>query len=310
MVGLVVGCNIACAEGTAPVASSRGITIADFAYVDTSGEAADQEAAHRERLQAFTSALRRDFATDSRYRVVSISCRLNCMDEEPADLLRAAADAGAKIVVVGGVHKMSTLVQWAKIEAIDVEANSVVLDKLFTFRGDTDQAWEKAETFVFKEIISALATSTSTPEPAALTKLAMFDFELDDFSAGASPSGPTPADAVQLTNVTKTVRQLLAQSGRYRLIDVTAADAAAAREHTLRQCDGCDAAISLKLGAEQSFLGVVSRVSRTEYTVRFQIRDARTSAVLADGDSGLRMGADYSWGRGAARLVEDHLLQP
>ncbi|HET6221634.1 MAG TPA: DUF2380 domain-containing protein, partial [Dongiaceae bacterium] len=59
----------------------------------------------------------------------------------------------------------------------------------------------------------------------------------------------------------------------------------------------------------QSFVGVVRRISRTEYVVRFQIRDARTSAVVSDENSGLRMGADDSWSRGAVRLIKDQLLE-
>jgi hypothetical protein len=31
--------------------------------------------------------------------------------------------------------------------------------------------------------------------------------------------------------------------------------------------------------------------------------------VLARGDSGLRLGADYSWKRGAVRLVSDRLIE-
>jgi hypothetical protein len=66
--------------------------------------------------------------------------------------------------------------------------------------------------------------------------------------------------------------------------------------------------VALKLGAEQSFVGVVKRISRTEYIVRFQIRDARTAAVVSEGNSGLRLGANDSWSRGAARLIKDRLL--
>ena len=140
-------------------------------------------------------------------------------------------------------------------------------------------------------------------------RLAMFDFELEDASAGAVSTGEIPADTVQLTKVTDEIRQLFAQSGRYHLVDVGDVDAAAAKTHALRECGGCEAAIALKLGAEQSFVGVVKRVSRTEYTIRFQIRDARTGAVVSEADSGLRMGADYSWSRGAARLIKDRLLE-
>jgi uncharacterized protein DUF2380 len=154
-----------------------------------------------------------------------------------------------------------------------------------------------------------LATLPAQAAPAAPIKLAIFDFELEDFSAGGSATGETSSDAAQLASITGEVRQLLAQSGRYNLVDVGSADAAAVKAHALRECDGCDAAIARQLGAEQSFVGVVKRISRTEYTVRFQIRDARTGAVVANEDSGLRMGADYSWNRGAARLIKDRLLE-
>jgi hypothetical protein len=155
-------------------------------------------------------------------------------------------------------------------------------------------------------LLAALAASAATSAPI---KLAIFDFELEDFSAGASSAGGTPHDTERLAHVTDEVRQLFARSGRYSLVDVGTADAAAATAHTLRECDGCDAAIALKLGAEQSFVGVVRRISRTEYVVRFQIRDARTSAVVSDENSGLRMGADDSWSRGAVRLIKDQLLE-
>ena len=112
-----------------------------------------------------------------------------------------------------------------------------------------------------------------------------------------------------LAEVTSSVRDLFAQSGRYSLVDVDSADAAEVKARSLRKCDGCDAAIAQQLGAEQSFVGVVKRITRTEYTVRYQIRDASTGTVLSSADSGLRMGADYSWSRGAVRLIKDRLLE-
>ena len=140
------------------------------------------------------------------------------------------------------------------------------------------------------------------------TRIAIFDFEYEDFSAAASPSGATAADIGYLNKATDVVRQLFVKSGRYDVVDVAPTDAPAEKTRDLRDCNGCDAALALKLGAEQSFVGVVRRISRTEYTVRFQIRDTKTGTVLTDGFSGLRMGADYSWDRGARRLVLDQLL--
>jgi len=151
------------------------------------------------------------------------------------------------------------------------------------------------------------ALLASPARAAAPVKLALFEFELEDFSAGATtPIAPT--DAKLMASLTSEIGALLAQSGRYSLVDVAGADADAARTHMLHACDGCDASIALALGAAQSFVGVVKRISRMEYTVRFQLRDAKTGAVLSDADSGLRMGADYSWDRGAVQLVKERLL--
>ncbi|MBR0751091.1 DUF2380 domain-containing protein [Bradyrhizobium jicamae] len=72
--------------------------------------------------------------------------------------------------------------------------------------------------------------------------------EISIFGAGSAGSGDG-------------VRQLLAQSGRYRVID--ASGEAAQPRCALRDCDGCDAAFAAKLGADQSLIGVVRRVSRT-----------------------------------------------
>jgi Protein of unknown function (DUF2380) len=139
-------------------------------------------------------------------------------------------------------------------------------------------------------------------------KIAVFDFELADLSGGAGIAGDPNADTAQLNQAASDARQLLAQSGRYEIVDVSGADSDAAKEHRLWECGGCEAAIALKLGADQSFVAVVSRISRMEYVVRFQIRDARSGDVILVRESGLRMGANYSWPRGATALVRSGLL--
>jgi hypothetical protein len=55
---------------------------------------------------------------------------------------RIAGHRSATLVLIGGVHKQSTLIQWAKVQAIDVDAGRLVLDKLLTFRGDTERGVE------------------------------------------------------------------------------------------------------------------------------------------------------------------------
>ena len=139
-------------------------------------------------------------------------------------------------------------------------------------------------------------------------KIAVFDFELDDFSGGAGIAGDHAADFVQLDRATNEARRLIAQSGRYSLVEVAGAENDVVKTRELRQCNGCEAAIALKLGADQSFVGVVTRISRTEYVVRFQIRGAHTGVLVLARQSDLRIGADYSWNHGAAALVNNGLL--
>ncbi|AMA58710.1 DUF3280 domain-containing protein [Bradyrhizobium sp. CCGE-LA001] len=279
---LILSASLLFALSHSPVHAQAaiGVVLDDFSYTDTSGEPTNQTAAHERRLAAFMAALRRDIGEAGRYRLVQ------------------SAEDGAAFKVIGGIQKTSTLVQWAKVAVIDVSAKKLAMDKLYSFRGDSDEAWERAEIFLSREIIAALGTQA----PVAL---AVFDFELEDVTA-ASAGASAASDASYLAEVTGGVREALGQSGRYRIVDV---GEAAAKAGALRDCGGCEAAIAQKLGADQSLIGVVRRVSRTEYTIGFQLRDARTGAVLARGDSGLRLGADYSWKRGAVRLVQERLIE-
>ncbi|MGB7043900.1 MAG: DUF3280 domain-containing protein [Methylocella sp.] len=155
---------------------------------------------------------------------------------------------------------------------------------------------------------AATPHSVAAQAQGARTDIAVFDFELDDGSAGAGIAGDHAADNGYMKEVSTEVRRVIAQSGRYHLVDVSGADADAVRDHSLRTCNGCDAGIASALGAEQSLTGVVRRISRTEYVVGFQLRDAKSGALIAAQDTGLRMGANYSWSRGASRLIADRLL--
>jgi hypothetical protein len=292
---------------TQPVA----LAVLDLDYVDTSGEPTDQTAAHQRRAANFVSALQRDLAANGQYGIVPMSC--GSAPCEPvmnaAQIQQAARAAGAKFVLLGGVHKMSSLVQWAKIQIADEDQSRIVFDRLLTFRGDTDEAWQKAESFVARDVLQSAATFGALADAVAPIKLAVFDFELEDFSGGAGIIPESDQDREQLRLATETARHLLVESGRYSLVDVSRVDAADVSAHSLRQCDGCDAAIAGKLGADQSLVGIVTRITRTDYAVTFKLRDTRTGAPIAVEQTDLRIGANYSWNRGAAWLIKNRLLE-
>ena len=132
------------------------IGIAEVDYKDTSGEQRDQQASHADRAKRFAESLRQDLGASGKYKIVALDCgKEPCSVESqiPEDLIAAAKKAGARLLVYGGVHKMSTLVQNMKAQAVDVEADKLVFERLITFRGDDDESWQRAERFLAKELL-------------------------------------------------------------------------------------------------------------------------------------------------------------
>jgi hypothetical protein len=146
------------ARGEDSAAAPIAIAVADFDYTDTSGEAIDQQAEHQARLKAFAGTIRADLARDGRYRIVDLACPqppCSAGQVAPDVLLDSARAAGAKRLLYGGIQKMSSLISNAKIQVVDIEDNKLTFDRLITFRGDTDESWQRAERFVVRDLISA-----------------------------------------------------------------------------------------------------------------------------------------------------------
>jgi hypothetical protein len=139
------------AQGEAPI-----LAVAEIQYSDTSGEVIDQSADHFRRLREFEASLRSDLAASGKVRNVALDCPPNACSAGDIDidqLLGKAQAAGAGYLLVSSFHKVSTLVQWAKVDIIDVKARRVAFNRLVTFRGDNDAAWRHAESFIVREIL-------------------------------------------------------------------------------------------------------------------------------------------------------------
>ncbi len=106
-------------------------------------------------MAAFMSKLRADLAASGKYAPVAIACAdppCTATSMTPAALIEAAKQAGAHLLLYGEVQKMSTLIQWGKMQVVDLAADRLVSDKMVTFRGDTDEAWRRAEAFLVEEL--------------------------------------------------------------------------------------------------------------------------------------------------------------
>jgi hypothetical protein len=133
------------------------LAIADFDYEDTSGEAQDQAAAHAERLKNFTRLIDDQLSASGKYQIVALTCpkrpcSAGAMDAQ--SLTDAARQAGARLLLYGGIHKMSTLVQFGKAQIADLETDQVVYDRTISFRGDDDNAWKRASQFLAEDLVT------------------------------------------------------------------------------------------------------------------------------------------------------------
>ncbi len=144
------------AETPAPAAA---IAILDFTYRDTSGEPRDQTAEHTARLHRFMDSLRADLAKSDEFRVVVVTCEPNpcSLETMPAtEVFAKARQAHARFAVFGEIHKISTLIQLGNFHVVNVETNTPVIDRILSFRGDSDEAWRRAEKFLIKELRSGI----------------------------------------------------------------------------------------------------------------------------------------------------------
>jgi hypothetical protein len=181
----------------------------------------------------------------------------------------------------------------------------------FFFSGKSEEedeimTWRNAIPILAGLLLLAGVQGASAAQPAR--DIVVFDFEMMDSSAGAGYFSPDDRDRRYLAEATQVAKDYLAKAGTYKIVDAKPAAAELAKAGELRNCNGCEAGIASKLGGDLAMTGVVNRISRTEYEMLIKVVDANTGAQVAVGYTGLRMGANYSWPRGAKLLMERRVL--
>ncbi len=156
----------------------------------------------------------------------------------------------------------------------------------------------------------AFCAGLGRAEDAKPIKLAVFDLELDDFSAGGPLAGESAEETARLRRVTALAREQLAKSGLFELVDTSASSDENLRAHWLRKCNGCEADIARALGADMSFLGFFRKISVMEQNLEFRIRDARTGELMNVSQTDYRGETDESWSRAIVWLIRHGLVEP
>ena len=147
--GVAAVLSLALAPGLS--AAPLTIAVADFNYVDTSGEARDRSAEHRARVAKFAELVRENLSAQGYTSVLPFECPQHpCTPVSMGsdDFIAAARRSGARFIVYGGIHKLSTLVQNGVVEVLDLQNEKLILKRTVSFRGDNDEAYRRAAAFV------------------------------------------------------------------------------------------------------------------------------------------------------------------
>jgi Protein of unknown function (DUF2380) len=153
------------------------------------------------------------------------------------------------------------------------------------------------------------ALAASIAYAAEPPRLAVFDFELIDTSLQGEIEGVDPADAARLRMIEAELRERLAASGRFELVDIAPAADQIDAAGRLWSCNGCEAPIARRLDADLALVGWVQKVSNLILNLNVVIRDAATRERVFATSVDIRGNTDESWAHGIRYLLEKRLLK-
>lgn len=136
---------------------------------------------------------------------------------------------------------------------------------------------------------------------------AVFDFELIDTSLEGEMRGPQPVEQARLGLISSHLRRLLADSGKYAVIDTAPAASAIEAAGFLHGCNGCEADIARQLGAEFAVRGTVQKVSNLILNINIYVSNAKTGGHVDGMSVDVRGNTDESWLRGVSYIVRNRL---
>jgi hypothetical protein len=150
------------------------------------------------------------------------------------------------------------------------------------------------------------ATSAATKSPQTV---AVFDFEMIDSSLEGEMKGLRADEQARLVRLGDQLRQRVAQSDQFKLVD-TAAVVIEARASNLHACIGCDIRLAKQIGAELAITGTVQKVSNLILNINIYVRDVSSGDTVAAMSADMRGNTDESWSRTLDWLIRNRLLAP
>ena len=150
---------------SAHAANKPTLLILPLDMVDTSGEVPSQAKEHEDRLLALARYLSKTLGEDGTYSIIDATPIRAEIDKARA--VRLAECNGCELdlarlvhadrVLTGEVNKVSTLIGSLRLSILNVASGQPVFNRVLSFRGDTDDAWQHAAQFFIRELNATAA---------------------------------------------------------------------------------------------------------------------------------------------------------
>lgn len=147
----------------------------------------------------------------------------------------------------------------------------------------------------------------ATPSPnEGKPKLAVLDIQLTGDQGGPEFAA---AHAARLKKESGILRQQLAQSGLYDVIDTAPAQELITRLESQQaywhDCNGCDLQVGRQLGADQVLVTWVDRVSNLILSLTYEFHGVANGQILARKSYDFRGDNDSAWTHAITSMVRD-----
>jgi hypothetical protein len=161
LAGLAATTRNALAQGAAPAARLRTLTVLDVELIDDQDNPATK-AAQAVRLRNATAQLRQELAERGLYRVVdpaptrALQDTLRAQQEfiyrcdDCAD--QVGRQLGVELVMTPWVQKVSELILNVNVQIYDVKARQPIFTKSVDMRGNDDVSWQRAVRFLVRDM--------------------------------------------------------------------------------------------------------------------------------------------------------------
>ncbi len=163
-----------------------------------------------------------------------------------------------------------------------------------------------------KALIAAVAlalcpslVSADMPKPG---RVAFFGLYFVDTSTEGAINGVRPDETSRTAMAAAVVAEDFADRG-FVLVEMEPVAEELERVLNPAHCNGCDARMADKLGADYALTGEVQKVSNLILNINLYLRDAKTGELARGGSVDIRGNTDESWQRGTRYLLKNLMFR-